>query len=188
MQISLRKANALQQAILELTRNIHLTPTVTINEFEHLETKIAEAQRTLVGSILAKERLYAAFYAIRTLVGEANAKEINALLTSAALKEKVIEMYTDITRVAPRTDMNVLAGKLDKIKAASNIEDRYSSRQVDVNTTIFTESVMKEYAAMLSFKKKEKQKIQDKILELNISTKIELPEDVVAILTDADLI
>ena len=187
MNISLRKAHALQQSITELIRGISLVSTVSINDFEDADAKLFEAHKTLVNSAFAIEKLYEAFYTIRQLVGEANAKEVNGLLALVALKEKLIQLYGNLSNQSPRTEISVIKGKLSKISAQVET-DRYSRLSNEVTTNVLPAAGIEQYKSAIAEKKKEKQKLQDKILELNISTKIELPDNVVATLTDADLI
>lgn len=189
MKITLRKANAIQQSIQDLIRGIQVETNISINEFENVNTKLDEATAKLSASLVAIGDLYEALFSIRLLVGKANSEEIDGLITRAAHLEKLIQLNSQLSNLAPRTNIDVLNGTLDKIRASnSEASSVYGSRYNQVNTTVLTgEDIAKVKAAVAKFKK-EKQKLQDKVLELNIRTEIELPENVVTILTDADLL
>ena len=52
-----------------------------------------------------------------------------------------------------------------------------------VSTTIFTHGELAGFATIVKTAKKQKQKLQDELLELNIRTEVELSETVVSTLT-----
>ena len=189
MKITLRKANALQQNINEALRGIRLEPTVSITEFEDVVTKIDEANEAIFKEVNRQVDLNLALYTIRGLVGQANAAEIDGLLTRIAHNEKMIALNNHLLSTPKRVDVVVLTGKLEKIKTTpeDSIRSVYG-RQTEVSTGVFSDDAFKVFKKTVLSLKKEKQKLQDKVLELNIKTEIELPEDVVAILKGEDLI
>lgn len=187
VSITLRKANAIQQSILDMIRGIPLESTVAINEFENPDEKIAEATTKLGASIAAVSQLYQALYGIRLLVGEANAKNgIDSLLTNIAHTEKNIQLNTQVGNFPARTNIEVIKGKLEKLKTTENTS--VYSRSSEVTTGVMTDTFINQYKLSTNSMKKAKQQMQDKVLELNIKTEIELPSGIVAILQDADLL
>lgn len=189
MKITLRKANAIQQNINELLRGIKYEMVVNINEFEAPATKIDEANATVFDEINRAINLNLALYTIRGLVGLANAAEIDGLLTRIAHTEKMVQLNNHLLSAPKRVSLDVLKGKLDKIKAAPETDSmRMYGRQSDVSTGVFSEEAVKTFKSTVQSLKKEKQKLQDKVLELNIRTEIELPEEVVEILKSEDLV
>ena len=187
VSITLRKANAIQQSILDMIRGIPLESTVSINEFENPDEKIVEATTKLGASIAAVSQLYQALYGIRLLVGEANAKNgIDSLLTNIAHTEKNIQLNTQVGNFPARTNIEVIKGKLDKIKTTEATS--VYSRSNEVTTGVMTDTFINQYKLSTNSMKKAKQQMQDKVLELNIKTEIELPSAIVAILQDADLL
>lgn len=189
MKITLRKANALQQNINEALRGIKIETQITVSEFEDVEAKLDQARQELFTDILRTLDLNYALYAIRGLVGDANATEIDGLLTRIAHTDKTIQFNNYLLGGLKQTSLDVLKGKLDKIRAMPEDSARsiYSSRN-EVSTGLFTEGDLKGFKSAVLSTKKDKQKLQDKVLELNIKTEIELPEDVVTILTKEGLI
>lgn len=187
MKVTLRKANALQQSILDAIKSSHLTNAVSFNEFEDIDEKFDKANVEYFRTFENVTNLYNSLYTIRKLVGKANAKEINDLLCDVALIEKTITLYQNIATSAPATDINVIKGKLDKIKNSTETSRLYG-RNDEVSSTICGIDVIDASKNNISKLKKEKQKFQDKILELNIKTEIELPGVVVETLTKAGIL
>lgn len=187
VSITLRKANAIQQSILDMIRGIPLESIVNINEFEQPEQKLEEAGVKLSASISAVSELYQALYGIRLLVGEANAKNgIDNLLTNIAHTEKTIQLNSQVGNFQARTNLDVIKGKLEKIKTTENTS--VYARSGEVTTGVLADTVINQYKLSVNALKKAKQQMQDKVLELNIKTEIELPRGIVAILEDADLL
>lgn len=187
VSITLRKANAIQQSILDMIRGIPLESNVAINEFEQPEQKLEETRVKLNASISAVTELYQALYGIRLLVGEANAKVgIDNLLTNIAHTEKTIQLNSQIGNFPAQTNLDVVKGKLEKIKTTESTS--MYSRSNDVITGVLADTVVNQYKLSVNALKKAKQQMQDKVLELNIKTEIELPRGIVAILEDADLL
>lgn len=189
MKVTLRKANAIQQNINEALRNIRLEPTVSITEFEDVETAINQANEKIFNEVNRQVDLNLALYTIRGLVGQANSAEIDGLLTRIAHNEKMIALNNHLLSSPKRVALDVLKGKLEKIKSIpeDTIRSVYS-RQTEVSTGVFSDDALKVFKTTVLNLKKEKQKLQDKVLELNIKTEIDLPEDVVAILKQEDLV
>lgn len=188
MKVTLRKANALQQSILDTIKNNHLNNMVHFNEFENVTDKLASAVDEYLNTFDLTGSLYDSLYTIRKLVGKANAVEINDLLCDVALIEKKIQLNQNVANSAPATAINVIEGKIEKIKNTTDTSRSLYSRTDEVTSTILDEGYIKASKVIVSGLKKEKQKIQDKVLELNIKTEIELPSGVVATLTQAGIL
>jgi hypothetical protein len=85
MNISLRKASALQNSIQDTIRSIKIEPTIRVNEFVNPERVIVDANTTLVDNDARRVALSIAYYNIRSLVGAANvANNISMKLATAA--------------------------------------------------------------------------------------------------------
>lgn len=187
MKVTLRKANALQQNILDAIKNTPIVNSVSFNEFEDVFDKFVKVNNDFSYSFTATNSLYESLYAIRKLVGKTNAEEINGLLCDVALLDKQIQLYTVVATSQPRTDSDVVRGKLEKIKNSTE-SSRLYGRSDEVVSTILDETDINKAKSKVNELKKQKQKIQDTILELNIKTEIELPSDVVATLTQVGIL
>ena len=191
MNITLRKANAVQHSITEAIKNIKIDLTVEINEFQTVEDVITKANSTLVENDGRRQKLTMALYNIRALVGTANtASGIDTALAKAAFIDKRIGQLEELAKATEITALDVIKGKLDKIRNDKSESTR--SRIYGYSDTVTTgvlglEQIAQAKTEVLSLKK-QKQKINDEVLELNIKTEIPLSEDVVAVLQAEALI
>ena len=191
MNITLRKANAVQHSITEAIKNIKIDLTVEINEFQTVEDVITKANSVLVENDGRRQKLTMALYNIRALVGTANtASGIDTALAKAAFIDKRIGQLEELAKATEITALDVIKGKLDKIRNDKSESTR--SRIYGYSDTVTTgvlglEQIAQAKTEVLSLKK-QKQKINDEVLELNIKTEIPLSEDVVAVLQAEALI
>jgi len=191
MNITLRKANAVQHSITEAIKNIKIDLTVEINEFQSVEDVITKANSTLVENDSRRQKLTMALYNIRALVGTANsASGIDTALAKAAFIDKRIGQLEELAKATEITALDVIKGKLDKIRNDKSESTR--SRIYGYSDTVTTgvlglEQIAQAKGEVLSLKK-QKQKINDEVLELNIKTEIPLSDDVVATLQAEGLI
>jgi len=184
MNITLRKANAIQNSINDAVKNIKFDTTVELNEFQDPGVELTKANEALFAADARRQKLTMALYNIRALVGTANAASgIDTALAKAAFIEKRIGQLEQWSDLKPFTDLEVIKGKHEKIKS---LKDEARSRIYGYGDTVSTTVVSKEQidqakGEILSLKKS-KQKINDEVLELNIKTEIPLADDTVATL------
>jgi uncharacterized protein YdcH (DUF465 family) len=191
MNITLRKANAVQNSINEAIKGIKIEPTININEFQNPETELKKANDALFANDARRQKLLLALYNIRGLVGTANASSgIDLSLAKAAFIDKRIGQLEGLSSQDEMTDLAVIVGKLDKIKNDKAGESRRSiyGYHDTVSTTVITQAQIDQIKNEVKNLKKQKQKLNDEILELNIKTEIPLSDDVVATLTAEGLI
>jgi len=192
MNITLRKANAIQHSINEAIKKIEVALTVEINEFQTVEEVITKANSLLVENDTRRQKLTMALYNIRALVGTANTSSgIDTALAKAAFIDKRIGQLEELAKATEITSLDVIKGKLDKIRNEKNVETA-RSRIYGYSDTVTTgvlsaEQITQAKAEVLSLKK-QKQKINDEVLEFNIKTEIPLSEEVVAVLQAETLI
>jgi hypothetical protein len=92
MQITLRKANAIQNAIHDTIRSIDIKLNVELNEFQDAATVLADANTQLYANDARREALLLALYNIRGLVGVANSSSgIDLNLAKAAFAKDAIK-------------------------------------------------------------------------------------------------
>lgn len=190
MKITLRKANAIQNSIADTIKSIKISTSVEINEFESAEEKVQKANDTLYALDKRRSDLLMAQFAIRGLVGAANATSgIDAKLTQAAYIDKRISQLTDISEATERLTVSVLEGKLEKIRSRKE-ESRASIYGISdtVNTSVLEKKQIDEVSSFIKDLRKQKQKINDDVLELNVRTEIELDDSVVQVLVTENLI
>lgn len=187
MKITLRKASVLQNAINDAIKQIDIKSEVALTEFHQPELEIARAAVEAKTNIQRRWALNSALHNIRLSVAQANHESgVNQHLTDVAALEKQIQFYTGLAGKEVRESADVLAGKLRKI-AESKSERLYGYNDT-VSTSVFTAEDIAGFKKIVIDRKKSKQQIQDKILELNVRTEIELGDQTVGILQAEGLI
>lgn len=191
MNISLRKANAVQSSIVDAIKGISIETNLELNEFQDVVAELQKANDVLFANDSRRQRLLLSLYNIRGLVGAANAQSgVDTKLATAAFVDKRVAQLDELAKLSPVTDLAVINGKLDKIRNSKDESAR--SRIYGISDTVSTTVVSQEQIAQVKAEiknlKKQKQKLNDEILELNIKTEIPLSDEVVAILQAEDLI
>jgi hypothetical protein len=187
MQVSLRKANALQVLINEALKGLEFKADVSVNEFQSPAKEIELAKQKFDRNVQRRWNLISALYDIRTKVASANASNnIDNLLADLARLEKDLVFFAPFAKANVQTDLEVVRGKL--VKIANREGESYSFHSSEVSTSIFTDSDLEAFRSNLSLAKKKKQKLQDELLELNVRTTIELATSTVEVLKAEDII
>lgn len=186
MEITLRKANAMQTAIIESLKKIQISFEIELNEFEDIATVITLANDKLVSANTKQGDLLTALYTIRGLVGQANSVSgISLELAKAACIDKRLIQLDRIANAPVMCDLAVLTGKMNKIKNRAS-DDRFG--RDTVTTGIVSSEQVAAIAISINELKKQKIAINDKVLSLNINTMITIPADVIAVLQSEDMI
>jgi uncharacterized protein YdcH (DUF465 family) len=189
MNISLRKASAIQNNITETIRDIEIKTTVDLNEFQDVAAELQTATNTLFINDSRRQRLLMALYNIRALVGTANAQSgIDMKLATAAFVDKRVAQLGELAANKPVMDLAVINGKLDKIRNRKEDARSIYGRDETVSTSVISEDQLRQIKTEIQNLKKQKQKLNDEVLELNIKTEIPLSEDVVKTLTEEGLV
>jgi hypothetical protein len=180
MNISLRKANAVQNSINEAIRGIDIRTSIDINEFQNVAEVLQTANNTLFENDTRRQKLLLALYNIRGLVGTANAQSgIDMKLATAAFVDKRVAQLEELASAKPVIDLVVITGKLDKIRNRKDDARSLYGRDEVVTTSVISEGQLNQIRDEIKNLKKQKQKLNDEVLELNIKTEIPLTEDVV---------
>ncbi len=190
MNITLRKANAVQNSINEAIQAIKVETSVNLNEFQDPVETLQKANDTLFTNDARRQKLLLALYNIRGLVGTANASSgVDVNLAKAAFIDKRIKQLEEMNRATVLGDIAVLTGKLDKIKSRpADARTSVYGYHDTVESGVITPEQANQIKDEIKNLKKQKQKINDEVLELNIKTEIPLSEDTVAILTAEGLL
>jgi hypothetical protein len=185
MNLTLRKANAVQAGINDAIKSIDIKTSIELNEFQDVAVELKKANDTLFASDARRQRLLLALYNIRGLVGAANAQSgIDMKLATAAFLDKRLAQLDTLAKLEPVTDLAVINGKLEKIRTDKGESSRRSIYGYGdtVSTTVIGAEQIVQIKAEVQNLKKQKQKLNDEILELNIKTEIPLSDDAVAAL------
>ena len=174
MNLSLRKANAIQNSISDLLKNITVVETVNLNEFEDAEALIANKAQDSISAFQRQANLIEALYDIRSNVAIMNhSSGITEMLTKIARLDKLIAINQKMAERSVRTSAEVIDGKLTKIRNAKedsrlSMYDRYN----EIATGIATEASNQVYKEQAAAHKREKQRLQDSVLEANVRNEI----------------
>jgi len=192
MKITLRKAHALQKELLNEMKKLDFDTEIEINEFEQPEKKILDANDVFTDQMAKRKDLLDTLYVIRKAVAKANhEKDVDFILADVARLDNDIGFYNRVTSLSePRVNGDVLKGKLEKIaKREDDGSSRIYGRSPDIVTThIFNQEELKNFELQLAEVKKEKQKLQDRLLEINFQTEVELADEQEAVLRAANLV
>jgi hypothetical protein len=174
MNITLRKASAIQTSINEVLKSLDFNTTISINEFQDVEGELQKASSKFYTNVTRRIDLLNALYEIRKAVSSANYKaSVDTSLADIARLEKDIQFYGQHAINKVRETNAVITGKLDRIR--NRKEDSYI-RHEEVNTCVFTEDDLNKFKGALAIAKKQKQKLQDDLLEVNVRTEITLSD------------
>jgi uncharacterized protein YdcH (DUF465 family) len=188
MNITLRKANAVQLTINEMVKGLAFDTSVQINEFEPAEAQIGAVHGTFYTNVVKREKLVAALYEIRKAVARANAQHgVDDKLADVAMLEKEIQFNNTFATKNARLSEVVLEGKLEKVRGMKE-ESRLYSRYDTIDTSIFTKEEVEGFKRTVADLKRQKQKLQDALLELNVRTEIELKAETAQFLESVDIL
>jgi uncharacterized protein YpbB len=188
MKLSLRKANALQNAIQDHVKTIDFKTSISLNEFQEASAEVLNARAQVLANDVRRSELTRAVYEIRKLTGRANVESgVADLLTDAALIDKRLGHLKGLTESKVSENIDVLIGKLAKLKDSDN-KSRVYGYNDSVETGVLAQTQMDLFKSQIRELKKEKQTINDKVLELNVRTEITLSDDTVKLLQKEQLI
>jgi hypothetical protein len=185
MKLTLRKANTLQNTIQSALNAVVIRNTVDINEFQDVDAQIEKANAELMTNDVRRSDLLMSLYTIRSLVGQANAEVgITGRLTHAAFIDKrLAQLEGLISNAGQLGDVDVIKGKLEKIKSrpADSRASIYGHAD-EVTTGVLKPAQAETIRDIIKDLRKQKQELNDGVLELNIKTEIELSEEIEIVL------
>ncbi len=188
MKITLRKANALQNSINEALRHIDVKTKVSLNEFQDPEGVLAVSAADAKKNLDRRVSLTNALYDIRGGVGYVNhTAGVDEKLTEIARIEKQIQLYTAYVGVEAREAAAVIAGKLEKLRN-TEAKSRIYGYGDTVDSGVFTAEDIAGFKAVVANLKKQKQVLQDAVLEANVRNEVVLKQVTVETLTAENLL
>ncbi len=188
MKITLRKANALQNSINDALKHIDVKIKVSLNEFQDPEGVLAASASEAKKNLERKIALTNALFDIRAGVGAVNAVSgIDFKLTEIAHIEKQIQLYSAYVGVEAREPQSVIAGKLEKLRN-TEAKSRIYGYGDTVDSSVFTSEDIAGFKGAVANSKKQKQSLQDAVLELNVRNETTLNPGTVETLTAENLL
>ncbi len=190
MKITLRKAKALQTSIYEVIQGLSLNPYVTIMEFDDAEKVLKEANDKFLTAINTRDSLWAAYYTIRDLVAVANQNfGISKKLNEKALIEKRISdlALTQGDSYLQR-NLNIIKSQQEKLTKIP-VRESYAHQSFEsISTGIFTADQQSQTKMNLASLKKQRQIIDDELLEINVRNQIDLDDNTVNVLKSINIL
>ena len=177
MQVTVKKAHALALSLAQIKAPLPAKLTVSVHAQQLPD--IEAAYHKLVDAVCQGQNRILAQFQIRDLVSKANEGAINALVTKRAMLDKQLEALNTLTKVEHMPTPAEIQSMIDAAKADTSY-GRASSVNADLST-VFAEP-------MRSDLKRQRVQVEDELARLNFSTMVELPEHVVTILREHDLV
>jgi hypothetical protein len=183
IKITLRKANAIQQNINDLLKNVQVKPVVELSEFVDTVQTLQAANDAVMTADARRSDLLMALYSIRATVGVSNFQSgIGNRLSHIAYVDKRLQQLDQLTNETSKMkDLAIITGQLDKIRNRRE-EHRMYGYENTVSTGVLQQAQIDSISGIMRELKKQKQKLNDEVLELNVRTEIELTDEVEAVL------
>ena len=193
MQVNLRKAAAIQSEISSALREIEVSPYAVFEDKERVVEEMAEKTQEWKTNLLRKQTLNAVLYSMRDKVGQANvASGVSKLLTEERrinADMHWLEAILDKCKGEKYYSADEIVSKLEQLEKKSEDRENYFSRRGSaVSSILVTKEELAEFRKEMSVLKKQLRKINDSLLELNISTEISLSDKEVTVLETEDLL
>ena len=192
MKVTLRKAAVFQSAVSNLIDEVTVRPTVSVNDEVSVEEELTTANDEFRNDLRRIRDLVKVKFSLRKKIGlENHTSGVSALLTE---EREISELMHELERVVDRTDNRYysaeqIQAKFDKHNQKAALSgSSYMSRSITVETDLLKKeeviALRKEILAL----KRARQATNDRVLEINVSTRITLSDDEVKLLTDEGLI
>lgn len=183
VKISLRKANAIQVNVNDLLKNIAVKPVVEISEFVDPVAALQAANDALMAADVRRSDLLMALYSIRATMGIANFNSGigNRLSHLAYIDKRLAQLDSLVSEQAQMKDLAIITGQLEKIRNRRE-EHRLYGYENTVSSGVLQLVQIESIRGIMRELKKQKQKLNDEVLELNVRTEIELTDEVEAVL------
>ena len=186
MKISLRQASALQNEIKNLIKDLKLSINTSLDEFSNVSEELTVLVNSFNGNKTRFEKLVDILGEIRQKVGSSNENlKVNHWLVRLNCLDILIKKYSVLFYKVEPLKMDSLE---KKIKKMSNPDNKNIYRSDTLDTCIFTEQDLISFNKEILEIKKEKQKINDKLIHINVSNFIELEDESVTVLTTEGLL
>lgn len=181
MDVNLKKASALALALAGV--NVQIAHSYALDPYADPPTNedVDELEGQFNSAVQKALQINEAVYVIRGMIGIANEGRINELLTARAMADKGLAILNAIPQRKGRPNLTALAAKL-----AASKEDKSPSYGAKSGITLDLQT--SQIADIIKAFRKGRVKIEDELAKLNYSTTIKLPDDVVALLTEFDLV
>ena len=192
MEMSLRKANALQEEINQLVDNGFeaIDDSVDAMLVDDWQATTAALQLLHQAQVDDKLDLINARYLIRSLIGKANAlNEISTILGHVANNDAQISLLNwQLRNLDIQKDSTIYDRKIELKKQELEKAERSSFSRDSVTVPVYTRAYKKDLEKQVRVLEKMNVRYKDRLLEKNITTKVTLPDSVIGLLDKYDLL
>jgi hypothetical protein len=191
MKINLRKSAALQLEIMNVMNNIEVSTKRSYADIDYVETDFHDHVSTWKNNLNRKWQLVDTLENIRKATAKANQDSgVSDLLTEERVITQKIKFLTEVleyrnTRMYTVQEITDKLKKYQEIKPDSVLAFR---QEQSVTSSLISKEEISVYETEIRKLKKLRQKTNDQILELNVSTLIDLSESDVRFLEKEELI
>ena len=180
MQINLRKAAAIQAEIRKAITSVKVEQNVSVTEFTaDVEAVMSKGELEFHRAIERKEALNKALFQIRAAVGRANVESgINDVLADIQLVDAQIALKSTVASAQVRKEISEINARIVKFKQAPS-NDRlalYGERYNSIESGVVSEAAVNAAKGELKILKRDRQGLNDKLLQLNVNTLIQLSD------------
>lgn len=187
MELNLRQAANLlrdiDKKIEKLDNDIPSTPTLNVSPFNSIDKSkqlVAESIDKFVSAKMACADLLQIKFTIRALIADANHQSgINQILNTITVSKKLIALYS--VGAANEVDWELIETKFSKQTA-----EHGGFNEVRVNS--LNQNVYDNFEALAKTKSQLVKNLSDKLIVLNINTKVTLSSEIVEKLTKFSLL
>ena len=192
MKITLRKASALQAAVSNLIGEIYARPVVSVDDESVLAEDVAQAKEDYGTNLRRLRSLIEVKYSLRKAIGDLNLSSgVTSLLTQ---EREIAELMGELDNVVERTNgrcftVEQMQAKFDKHNQRVALAgSSYMGRSITVETDLISKEEVAELRKEILSLKRQRQTVNDRVLEINVSTYVTLTDAEEKILMDEGLI
>lgn len=194
MQVNLRKANAIQSEIRKAITNVKADVNVSVTEFTtSIVGALEDASTKFLAGVKRKEQLNAALFDIRAAVGQANATVgISNVLAEVECIDGKMAILGLIANATVAKGFDEIHSRVEKMKNAPSDQTAramiYGDRYSTVETSVVNQASIDQAKDAIKQLKRQKQDLQDKLLNLNVGTTITLSTETVQLLKEEGIL
>lgn len=181
MKVTLKKAAALALALTSASVALQHSFSVDVYEDLPLPEDITAAHDRLEEQVAKALAVAEAGFTIRVIIGEANEGNINGLLTRRALIDKQLSILNTVPVRETSTNLVSLQRQVEAFRSSESRPYGSKAPPLDLETASIVSPLLKRL-------RKEKRDVEEELQRINFATTVELPADVVKILTDLDIV
>ena len=192
MKVTLRKASALQAAVSNLIGEIYARPVVSVDDESVLAEDVAQAREDYETNLRRLRSLIEVKYSLRKAIGDMNlGSGVTSLLTQ---EREIAELMGELEDVVERTNgrcftVEQMQAKFDKHNQRVALAgSSYMGRSISVDSDLISKEEVAELRKEILSLKRQRQTVNDRVLEINVSTHVTLTDAEETILMDEGLI